>query len=126
MFLLKSPKNHTNACISKGSLKEQGVTEPINQSVSQSRLTVHLSPPLSSMCIVYIYLLLMYLSMCIYVYVHSHMYYVCSVYVCMYVRTYQSYMSLWDLLDWIRGCDHQVVQWWSHNGKAENWIVFPP
>lgn len=63
-----------------------------------------------------------YLCICAFVYV-----YVCSVYVCMYVSMYQSYMSLWDLLDWIRVCDHQVVQQWlSHNGKAENWIVVPP
>lgn len=99
MLLLKSPKNHTNACISKGSLKEQVVTEPINQPVSLVHLDSTSVSPLSSMCIVYMYLLLMYLSMCIYVYVHGCMYYVCGVYECMYVRMYQSSMSLWDLLD---------------------------
>lgn len=79
------------------------------------------------MCTVYMYLLFLYLSMCIYVHVHVCMYYVCSVYVCMCVRMYQSSMSLWDLLDWLTGCDHQVVQQWlSHNGKAENWIVVHP
>lgn len=86
MFLLKSPKNHTNACISKGSLKEQGVTEPINQSVSQSRLTVHLSPP-SHLCVLFINIYCLCIYPCIFMYLCMHvciMYVVCM-YACMYV-----------------------------------------
>lgn len=77
MFLLKSPKNYTNACISKGSLKEQGwQNQSVSQSVSLDWLYICLLP------LIYVYCL--YVSIA-YVSIHVYLCICACVYVCMYV-----------------------------------------